>query len=392
MPAARRQRTIQLCQAAKASGNLVREVSQTVKLKRVGQAYNGLCPLHADKFPSLWVYPDGHWHCYGCPPTHNHGSILDWRQALYGETLTEAATAILQQFGPPPEYRPTPASVQARRGTDPDAAMVRHWSAVYQHVWTHLTLESVDQGELQQRGLTDPALWTAHGLVSTPHHRRGWTPRIGQSVAGVPGFSTRDEGMWHGPAGLVIPIRLPDGRMVGAQIRVRSDQRQTGKYVWWSTPPDARQEDGTWRYPEGARAWVVAHLAWPGGHPDRAEEVVVTEGPLKAIVIAEFLGVPVIGVPGVQAWMTALHALHQLPTPPLRVLWAFDQDQPPNPAVHQAAQAGWEAFAQAFPALQQGRMVWDGTAAKGLDDALVRGVPWQITGAEKGATTGGVSR
>jgi predicted DCC family thiol-disulfide oxidoreductase YuxK len=260
MPAARRQRTIQLCQAAKASGDLVREVSNTVRLKRVGQGFNGLCPLHADKFPSLWVYPDGHWHCYGCPPAHNHGSILDWRQALYGETLTEAATAILQQFGPPPEYRSTPAHVRAGRAWEPDDALLTHWDTVYQAVWTHLTLDAPEQAELADRGLDRPALWRAHGLQSVPRERRQWPSRIGQSVAGVPGFSTRDEGTWHGPAGLVIPVRLSDGRMVGAQIRVRKDQRQTGKYVWWSTPPEARQEDGALRYPDGAKAWVIAHV------------------------------------------------------------------------------------------------------------------------------------
>lgn len=391
MPAARRQRTIQLCQAAKASGDLVREVSNTVKLKRVGQGFNGLCPLHADKFPSLWVYPDGHWHCYGCPPTHNHGSILDWRQALYGETLTEAATAILQQFGPPPEYRQTPASVRASRSSDPDDGTLRHWQQVYQQVWIQLTLDAPDQAELQRRGLMDPVAWRRHGLVSVPNTRRDWSSRIGESVACVPGFSTREDGLWHGPAGLVIPVRLPDGRMAGAQIRVREDQRQTGKYVWWSTPPEARQEDGTWRYPDGAKAWVIAHWAWPGGQPDRAEEVVVTEGPLKAIVIAEQLGVPVIGVPGVQAWMTALHGMHRLSTPPTRVLWAFDQDQPPNPAVQQAQKDGGDAFQHAFPALRQALMVWDGHAAKGLDDALVQGVPWQIHEPKKGDAARGLS-
>src|SRR5690349_21712958 len=40
-------------------------IGRTVKLSRAGKELKGRCPFHADKTPSLTVYPD-HFHCYGC--------------------------------------------------------------------------------------------------------------------------------------------------------------------------------------------------------------------------------------------------------------------------------------------------------------------------------------
>jgi len=371
-PQQRQQSAQALARAAKASGDLVAEVGQAVRLKRIGRAYNGLCPLHPDKNPSLWVYPDGHWHCYGCPPGRNHGSVLDWRMALYGETLTEAARAILSHYGPPPEYEVKPPSSAIRE--DPSDEIRTRWDAVYRAAVALGTLESPETAELVRRELKHVA--SAHGLISMPAERTGWNTRLGQTVAGVPGFSARDDGTWHGPAGLLIPVRDAKGRIVGAQIRVR--QVTTGKYVWWSTPPDAVDAAGHIRYPGGAKAWITAHWAWPEARPEPAsDEVIITEGPLKAIGIAEHTGLPVIGVPGVQAWVTALEVLDTV-APPKRVLWAFDQDSPPNPAVKKALEQGWAAMAQAFPDVVQAKIVWNERQAKGFDDALVWGVPWSI--------------
>lgn len=44
--------------------------------------WKAFCPFHNDRrTPNLWVYSDGHFHCYGC---QQHGSLIDllgaWRQ------------------------------------------------------------------------------------------------------------------------------------------------------------------------------------------------------------------------------------------------------------------------------------------------------------------------
>jgi len=51
----------------------------------------GLCPLHPEKTGSFHVYPDNHYHCFGCGA---HGDVTDLEQALRGGTRTEAAARL----------------------------------------------------------------------------------------------------------------------------------------------------------------------------------------------------------------------------------------------------------------------------------------------------------
>lgn len=47
-----------------------------------------LCPMHGDTNPSLRVYADGHWHCFGCGA--HGGDALDLYAAMHKLTLREA--------------------------------------------------------------------------------------------------------------------------------------------------------------------------------------------------------------------------------------------------------------------------------------------------------------
>jgi DNA primase len=56
--------------------DLVQLIGQTVKLKKDGANFKGLCPLHDDHTPSLVVYPDSQrWRCYGC---NKSGDCFEW--------------------------------------------------------------------------------------------------------------------------------------------------------------------------------------------------------------------------------------------------------------------------------------------------------------------------
>ena len=63
-------------QVIKDRTNLVELVSKTVRLKKNGNEYVGLCPFHEDSSPSLSVNPEKKvWFCHGCGAT---GDCFDW--------------------------------------------------------------------------------------------------------------------------------------------------------------------------------------------------------------------------------------------------------------------------------------------------------------------------
>lgn len=44
-------------------------------LRRVRNRLQGLCPFHEEKTPSFFIFPDNHFHCFGC---NEHGSSIDF--------------------------------------------------------------------------------------------------------------------------------------------------------------------------------------------------------------------------------------------------------------------------------------------------------------------------
>ncbi len=54
------------------------------------------CPIHGEKTPSLCIYEDGRWHCFGC---HAHGDAVDLYAALYNLAPGEAARELAGKLG-----------------------------------------------------------------------------------------------------------------------------------------------------------------------------------------------------------------------------------------------------------------------------------------------------
>ena len=61
--------------------------SAGVELKRSGTRHVGLCPFHTERTPSFFVFPDGHYKCWGCG---SYGDVIDFVQEMHGLSFQDA--------------------------------------------------------------------------------------------------------------------------------------------------------------------------------------------------------------------------------------------------------------------------------------------------------------
>ncbi|HEX8996401.1 MAG TPA: DNA primase [Ktedonobacterales bacterium] len=76
--------------------DIVEEIGAVVPLKKSGKAWRGLCPFHGERTPSFYVYPDGHWRCFGC---NEHGDLITFVEKTQGLDFIDALTALAEKAG-----------------------------------------------------------------------------------------------------------------------------------------------------------------------------------------------------------------------------------------------------------------------------------------------------
>lgn len=267
-------------------------------------------------------------------------------------------------FTAPPRKIVAPAVRQAERTS------VEHVEGIYATLLCgYLTLKDEHRRLLRSRGLTDGEI-TRLNFKSTPHPMAG--DCIAQVLAdygleGVPGFYfERDRWrMAQQRPGFFIPIKSAEGRLVGLQVRRTDMSDGRGKYAWFSSTGKAL----------GVSSGAPVHYA--GWHllANGATQVLVTEGALKANVIACLSGMPVIGVAGVSNFGADFAANLKSNFPAVReVSIAYDSDLLTNEQVH-------AALVKLGAQLERGRFTvkvkrWP-TQFKGLDDYLAAQIQTQ---------------
>ena len=318
-----------------------------VRLTRSGRVYTGLCPFHGDRHrPNLVVFPaTDTWKCFTCGAG---GDGLDFVVRVTGQSLRQVIAATLAEAAPPAGRPALPPPAP-----DPRAPLAVR-DRVYRRLLRDLGLSARHRALLGVRGIPAADAWRWGYRSLTPGEAPWPVP------PGLPGFYRAGRWRLAGPAGLALPVRDASGAIQAMHLR---PDHGPGKYVWWSTPGR----------PGGASSGAPVHVARPG-----AAVVWITEGPLKADVVAARLGGTAVGVPGVSLWRSALPVLAALA--PERVVVALDQDAAPATAAAVAAHlAGLAAACQAQWPVAVAH--WP-TAYKGVDDALAAGVtptlvPWR---------------
>ena len=73
--------------------DIVEVIGRDITLVKAGKTFKGLCPFHAEKNPSFYVYPEQQsWHCFGCNIGGDVFSFIMKKQNLdFGEALRQLA-------------------------------------------------------------------------------------------------------------------------------------------------------------------------------------------------------------------------------------------------------------------------------------------------------------
>ena len=244
-----------------------------------------------------------------------------------------------------------------------DRADVRHRHIVYTALLSALSLWPEHESELMRRGLSPEEVQRLQ-YASTPSEAEAANASRSLSLrydlCGVAGFYQLQD-TWRmvrtGP-GFFIPYRNERGMIEGLQLR-RFPYGGRDKYLWLSSKDK----------PAGASSGAPLHFAL-ASQLANAEEVVITEGALKADVAARFLQSPVIAAAGVTQFGQDFAARLRSIAPALRTVYvAFDLDWQSNETVKRA-------LFRLTEELERARLVvrlraWPRHLGKGIDDYLL---------------------
>jgi len=104
-------------EALLAATPLVPLIAGRVKLARSGRNFTARCPFHNERTPSFYIYPDGHYHCFGCGA---HGNAITFTMQIQGVSFPDAVRLLKSGAGisertPPAVADSTPAKVLEHR-------------------------------------------------------------------------------------------------------------------------------------------------------------------------------------------------------------------------------------------------------------------------------------
>lgn len=268
------------------------------------------------------------------------------------------------------QSKPQPASappIPAHSHPQPQAtniADIERRHAVYSALLDALVLSPYHVNNLLARGLSEDAI--TRNLYASVLSYQAIHAVVNQlaarfNLSGVPGFY-RENGQWQFVgsrwAGFFVPVRDVRERIQAMQFRCDDGK---ARYVWVSSKDK----------PDGASSGAPIHISapyWIGLKP--TARVWLTEGALKADVIAGQTENAVIAVAGVHAFNQhfARDLKSTLPTVSTIAI-AFDADSDSNPQVAEALQRAALLLHAGGFRVQIAR--WNQAHGKGLDDVIV---------------------
>ncbi|HEX2916461.1 MAG TPA: DNA primase [Chloroflexia bacterium] len=209
--------------------SIVDVVGQRVNLKKSGKNYKGLCPFHAEKSGSFYVWPESEsYYCFGCKES---GDIFNFIMKTEGLGFSEALEQLASRAGIIlPERQPNlDQEAKARKGERERLREANNSAATY---FQHLLLNSKEgqaaRQYLEKRGVSAAAIesfglgYAADSWDNLFNYLtgKGFTPQE-LLDAGLTGERENDGGYYDRFRGrLMFPIRDRQGQVIAFGGRV----------------------------------------------------------------------------------------------------------------------------------------------------------------------------
>ena len=335
--------------------DIVEVIDRRVKLKKAGKNYSACCPFHEERTPSFSVNPERQfYYCFGCGAGGNAlGFVMEYERLDFREAVEGLAQSVGLEI---PQDDPRSSSEPIRDQNKVLYEALERASKFYEHALRQHAERHKVVNYLKGRGLTGeiardfrigfaPAGWDnlmqANG---TDEPAKDVLMRSGMLVKNDVG-RTYDRFRER----VMFPIQDQRGRVIAFGGRVLGDDKP--KYLNSPETPvfqKSRELYGLWQ----ARK-----------HPRRLERIVVVEGYMDVIALAQHGIHYAVATLGTSTSETHLERLFRLVP---EVVFCFDGDD----AGRKAAFRGLEAT---LPAMQDGRQAKFLFLPEGEDpDTLVR--------------------
>jgi DNA primase len=222
--------TPQLIQAVRDAVDIVAVASEHTRLRKAGNSYQGLCPIHKEKTPSFSVDPvKGLFYCFGCGAG---GDAIKLHMLTTGDDFPGAIENLAIRYG-----IPLPSRAEIRRaGGAPERDVEGALQAAAEFFTAQLGKSAFARDYLERRRIP-PELIERFGLGYAPE---GWRNLVQALHPRVPLADLEAAGLVARPEGgkepydrfrhrLMFPIHSPSGRLVGFGGRTLGDDQ--AKYI-----------------------------------------------------------------------------------------------------------------------------------------------------------------
>lgn len=209
--------------------DLVEVLSPYVKLQRSGASYKALCPFHEEKTPSFVINRgDSHYHCFGCGA---HGDAIQFLMTHLKMNFVEAVECLAEKFQVPLE------EVQSDQPKGPSKTALKdvleRACQFYQFYLLHTLEGHAALDYLYMRGITlDFIQQFQLGLAPKAPQlflKAMWEQKISNALLEEVGLLSKGREFFSDR--ITIPIRDPQGSVIGFSARKYKTDTFGGKYV-----------------------------------------------------------------------------------------------------------------------------------------------------------------